>query len=129
MQELMIHLVTLGLGFFILTGPVLFLMTALKARDQKEGRLYARVLGELNAPDLRGLTTVRIDCRPLGPDTVHIDLWGCPPQRVWEVMLRVSDRLPAGVKLEVGGITESRPSSSWNLTVSKRCPAMSGCTA
>jgi hypothetical protein len=129
MTELMIHLATLTLGFFALTAPVLVLAAAWKARDQKEGLLYARILGELNTPDLRGLYTVRVDCRPLGPDAVHIDLWGCPPQRVWEVMLRISESLPSGVKLKVGGVTESRPASAWNLTVSKRFPALPGCTA
>ncbi len=129
MSELMIHLVTLGIGFFTLTGPVLVVMAGLRARDQREDRLYAQVLGELNTPDLRGLYSVRVDCRPFGRDTVHLDLWGCSPQRVWEVMLRVSAVLPAGVKLAVGGVTDSRSASTWNLTVSKRCPAMSGCGA
>ena len=127
MPELMINLVTLGLGFFTLTGPVLVLMAALKRRDEKEGLLYARILGQLNAPDLRGLYTVRFESRPFGPDTVHIDLWGCLPQRVWEVMLRISESLPSGVKLEVGGVTESRPASTWSLTLSKRCPALPAC--
>jgi hypothetical protein len=129
MAELMINLVTLGLGFFAMTGPVVVIMIALKARDQKQDGLYARVLGELNAPDLRGLYTVRVDCRPFGRDRVFVDLWGCPPQRVWEVMMRISAWLPSRVQLEVGGITESRPASSWSLTVSKRFPELPGCTA
>jgi hypothetical protein len=129
MAELLTHLATLALGFFAMTGPVLVLMMALKARDHQQDRLYARVLSVLNEPDLRGLCTIRVACRPFGRDAVQIDLWGCPPQRIWEVMLRVSESLPPRVKLEVAGITASRAVSSWSLTVSKRFPALPGCTA
>jgi hypothetical protein len=125
----MIHLATLGVGFFAMAGPVLALMAVLNSRDRKEDRLYARILGELNTVDLRGLYSVRVACRTLGLDTVFIDLWNCPPQRAWEVMMRISARLPRRVRLEVSGITDSRSASSLSLTVSKRFPLMPGCAA
>jgi hypothetical protein len=62
MEELLIRLGELGIGFLSMMGPLVLLMMFLKLRDQRESILYTVVLKELNSPDLRGLFAVKIRC-------------------------------------------------------------------
>jgi hypothetical protein len=65
------------------------------------------------------LFSLKIKSRPVGSDTVIVDLWGCPREQVWDLMERLSARLPAHVRLEVNGISGCRLNSTWTLTVRK----------
>ena len=62
MEELLIRLGELAIGFLSMMGPLVLLMIFLKLRDQRESLLYTVVLKELNSPDLRGLFAVKIRC-------------------------------------------------------------------
>jgi hypothetical protein len=119
MGELVASLGKLSIGFLCILGPFVLLIAFLRARDRREDALSTTVLQELNSPDLRGLFSLKIKSRPVGSDTVIVDLWGCPREQVWDLMERLSARLPAHVRLEVNGISGCRLNSTWTLTVRK----------
>ena len=127
MVDLLESLGKLTIGFLGILGPIVLLMTFLHVRDQRESMLFAIVLAELNLPQLRGLSTVKIKSRPLWADTVVVDLWNCSRERVWEVIETLSTKLPSRVRLEVNGITDCRVRSTWKLTVMRTHPFVSYC--
>jgi hypothetical protein len=127
MVQLLASLAKLAVGFLGILGPIVFLMMFLQVRDQRESMLYAIVLVELNLPQLRGLSTVKIKSRPLWADTVVVNLWNCSRERVWEVIDTLSIKLPSRVRLEVNGITDCRVRSTWKLTVMRTHPFVSYC--
>jgi hypothetical protein len=104
MTEMLVSLGKLSIGFLGILGPIILLLGFLHIRDQRESMLYTTVLRELNLPDLRGLFAVKIKSRPFGADTVMIDLWNCPREQVWDVIERLSTKLPAHVRLEVNAL-------------------------
>ena len=108
MFELLTSIGKLAVGFLGILGPVVFLIICLHLRDQRKSMLYAIVLAELNRPHLRGLYTVRAKIRPLWADTVVIDLWNCSPEQVWQVVERLSTKVPPRVRVEVNGISDCR---------------------
>jgi hypothetical protein len=99
----------------------------LHIRDQRESKLFATVLAELNIPRLRGLTTVKVNSTPLWADTVVVELWNCSREQVWDVIEALSAKLPSRVRLEVNGITDCRVRSTWKLTVSRTHPFVAYC--
>jgi hypothetical protein len=126
MEELLIRLGELGIGFLSMMGPLVLLMIFLKLRDQRESLLYTLVLKELNSPDLRGLFAVKIKCRVFSrQDTVMIDLWNCPKEQVWETMIRLFTHLPPEVRLVVNGMADSRSRSKLTLRVERSIPSVS----
>ena len=127
MVDLLESLGKLTIGFLGILGPIVLLMMFLHVRDQRESMLYAIVLVELNLPQLRGLSTVKIKSRPLWADTVVVDLWNCSRERVWEVIETLSTKLPPRIRLEVNGITDCRVRSTWKLTVMRTHPFASYC--
>jgi len=128
MTEMLISLGKLSLGFLGILGPLALLLGFLHIRDQRQSMLYPTILRELNLPDLRGLFAVKIKSRPFGADTVIVDLWRCSRDQVWDVIERLSAKLPAHVRLEVNGITDCRVRSAWKLTVMRSQPSISYCT-
>jgi hypothetical protein len=104
-------------GFVVILGPVVLLLVIMNYRERRESALAAAVLLELNRPELRGLFSLRINSRPLWPDTVQIDLWEYSRERVWSVIEALSVKLPPRVRLEVNGITDCRAKSSWKLSL------------
>ena len=128
MIELFTNLGKLAMGFLFILGPFVLLITVLRMRDRREAALSIRVLQELNSPNLRGLFSIVVKCRLIGSDTVIVDLWGCSREQVWDLMERLSARLPAHVRVEVNGISGSRLNSEWTLTVRKG-PAVACCSA
>ena len=109
MEELLIRLGELGIGFLTMMGPLVLLMIFLKLRDQRESLLHTVVLKELNSPDLRGLFSVKIRCSVFSrQDTVMIDLWNCSKEQVWDTVIQLSTDLPPEVRLMVNGMADSR---------------------
>jgi hypothetical protein len=126
MEELLVRLSELGIGFLSMMGPLGLLMMFLKLRDQRESVLYTVVLKELNSPDLRGLFAVKIKCRVFSrQDTVVVDLWNCPKERLWDTAIQLSTHLPPEVRLVVNGIIDSRSRSALTLKVEKSIPSVS----
>jgi len=134
MIELFTSLGKLAIGFMCILGPFVLLIAFLRTRDLREAALSTRVLQELNSPNLRGLFSIEVKSRPIGADTVIVDLWSCSREQVWDLIERLSSRLPAHVRVEVNGISGSRLNSEWTLTVRKGikrdagayCPCSSG---
>ena len=127
MIELLTSLGKLSIGFLCILGPFVLLIAFLRACDRREAALSIRVLQELNSPNLRGLFSVKVKSRLIGADTVIVDLWSCSREQVWDLMERLSARLPAQVQVEVNGINGSRLNSEWTLTVRKG-PAVAYCS-
>jgi hypothetical protein len=127
MMELVTSLGKLSVGFLCILGPVVLLIVFLRIRDLREDSLSARVLQELNSPNLRGLYSMEVKSRALGVDTVKVDLRSCSREQVWDLMERLSVRLPAHVRVEVNGISGSRLNSEWTLTARKG-PAAANCS-
>ena len=126
MEELLIRLGELGIGFLSMMGPLVLLMMFLKLRDQRESILYTVVLKELNSPDLRGLFAVKIRCSVFSrQDTVMIDLLNCPKERVWDTVIQLSTHLPPEVRLVVNGMADSRSRSTLTLRVERSIPSAS----
>ena len=125
MEDLLIRLGELGIGFLSMMGPLVLLMMFLKLRDQRESNLYTVVLKELNSPDLRGLFAVKIRCSVFSrQDTVRVDLWNCSKEQVWETVIRLSTHLPPEVRLVVNGMTDFRSRSKLTLRVEERIPSV-----
>jgi hypothetical protein len=126
MEELLIRLGELGIGFLSMMGPLVLLMIFLKVRDQRESILYTVVLKELNSPDLRGLFAVKIRCSVFSrQDTVMVDLWYCPKERVWDTVIQLSTHLPPEVRLVVNGMADFRSRSALTLRVERSIPSVS----
>jgi hypothetical protein len=126
MEELLIRLGKLGIGFLSMMGPLGLLMMFLTLRDQRESILYTVVLKELNSPDLRGLFAVKIRCSVFSrQDTVMVNLWNCPKERVWDTVLRLSNHVPPEVRLLVNGMVDSRSRSTLTLRVERSIPSVS----
>lgn len=119
MAELFAGLGKLSIGFLCILGPLFLLMALLSTRDRREAALSTTVLQELNSPNLRGLFSLKIKSRPIGSDTVVVDLWGCSREQIWDLVERLSDRLPAQARVEVNGISDRRLNSTWTLTARK----------
>jgi hypothetical protein len=51
---------------------------------------------------------VRAKIRSLRADTVVIDLWNCSREQVWQVVERLSTKVPPRVRVEVNGISDCR---------------------
>jgi hypothetical protein len=126
-MELVTSLFKLSVGFLCIVGPVVLLIAFLRMRDLREESLRTRVIQELNSPNLRGLYSLEVKSRPLGGDTVKVDLRSCSREQVWDLMERLSVRLPAHVRIEVNGISDSRLNSEWTLTV-RKVPATANCS-
>jgi len=125
MGELLIRLGELGIGFLSIMGPLVLLMVFLKLRDERESILYGVALKELNSPDLRGLFAVKIRCSVFSrQDTVMVDLWNCPKEQVWDVIIRLSTHLPPQVRLVVNGMADSRSRSTLTLRVQRNIPSV-----
>lgn len=120
MEALLLNLGKLAAGFLCMLGPIAFLMALRSVRDRRESALTLTVLGELNSPELRGLFSLKVMSRFIGKDSVVVDLWGCPREQVWEVMEKLSAKLPSDVGVEVNGISDSRLRSAWTLTATRR---------
>jgi hypothetical protein len=126
MEDLLIRLGELGIGFLSMMGPLVLLMILLKLRDQRESLLYTVVLKELNSPHLRGLFAVKIRCSVFSrQDTVMIDLWNCPKEQVWDTVIQLSTHLPPEVRLVVNGMADSRSRSTLMLKVERSIPSVS----
>jgi hypothetical protein len=119
MLELLTSLGKLALGLLGILGPLVATIAFLRMRDMREAAISTRVLQALNSPDLRGLFFIKVKSRPIGADTVMVDLWNCSREQVWDLIERLSARLPANVRLGVNGISGSRVRSTWTLTVRK----------
>lgn len=127
MADLLMNLAKLTVGFLGILGPLVLLLMFLHIRDQRASKLFATVLAELNIPQLRGLSTVKVNSTPLWADTVVVDLWNCSREQVWDVIETLSAKLPSRVRLEVNGITDCRVRSTWKLTVSRTHPFVAYC--
>ena len=127
MVELVASLGKLGVGFVCILGPVVLLIAFLRIRELREDSLSTRVLKELNSPNLRGMYSMEVKSRLFGVDTVKVDLRSCSREQVWDLMERLSVRLPAHVRVDVNGISGSRLNSEWTLTVRKG-PAAANCS-
>lgn len=127
MVDLLVSLGKLTAGFLGILGPVALLILLLHLRDQRESKLFAITLAELNLPHLRGLSAVKIKSWPPWEATVVVELWNCSRDQVWDVIETLSAKLPSRVRLEVNGITDCRVRSTWKLTVMRTHPVASYC--
>lgn len=127
MNDLIVSLAKLTIGFVGILGPVVLLLMIMNNRDRRESMLFATVLLELNRPHLRGLFTVKIKSRPLWADTVVVDLLNCSREQVWNVIEILSAKLPTHARLEVNGITDCRVQSTWKLIVMRTQDFVSYC--
>lgn len=127
MVDLLTSVSRLLTGFVCVLGPVVFLLVFLHARDRREAALRLTVLREMNRPDLRGLFVVNVATRSIGGDTVVVDLWGCSREQVWDVMENLSAKLPAHVRVEVNGLSDSRLKPAWTLTATRKLSSACPC--
>lgn len=126
MEELLIRLGKLGVGFLSMMGPLVLLLIILKLRDERESVLHTLVLKKLNSPDLRGLFAVTIKCGLFSrQDTVVVDLWNCPKEQVWGTIIHLSTHLPPQVRLVVNGMTDFQSRSTLTLKVQRSIPSVS----
>ena len=127
MTELLVSLGKLVIGFLCILGPLALHIAFLRARDRRESALSTVVLKELNSPDLRGLYSLKVKSRLIGADEVIVDLWGCSRDQAWDLVDRLSARLPAHMRMEVNGVGSSRLNSKLTLAVNdKPCVAYCG---
>ncbi|MGE5255968.1 MAG: hypothetical protein ACM3KE_04815 [Hyphomicrobiales bacterium] len=126
MIELLISLGKLAVGFLCIAGPVVVLLMWLRTRDRRVAMLSSAALRELNLPELRGLFAVKIKSSFFSGGLVAVDLWNCSRDQLWDVLQRLSARLPSHVRVEVNGISDSRTKSTWTVTV-KRNPSCIAC--
>jgi hypothetical protein len=127
MNDLIVSLAKLTIGFLGILGPVALLLMIMNNRDRRESMLFATVLLELNRPHLRGLFTVKIKSRPLWADTVVVELRNCSREQVWNVIEILSAKLPTHARLEVNGITNCCVQSTWKLIVMRTQDFVSYC--
>jgi hypothetical protein len=127
MEALLLNLGKLALGFLCMLGPIVFLMALRRGRDRREAALALTVLRELNSPDLRGLFSLNVASRSVGKDSVAVDLWGCSREQVWEVMEKLSAKLPPHAQVEVNGLSDARLRSAWTLTATRRVDSPALC--
>lgn len=119
MEALLLNMAKLALGFGCMLGPIVFVMALRRVRDRREAALALTVLRELNSPDLRGLFSVNVVSRTIGTDSVVVDLWGCSREQVWDMMEKLSAKLPPHVRVEVNGLRDGRFKSAWRLTATR----------
>ena len=127
MAELLVNLAKLFVGFLCIVGPVVVLLVFLRTRDRQVAMLSTTALKELNLPELRGLFAVRIKSNPFSGGVVAVDLWNCSREQLWDVMQRLSAQLPAHVRVEVNGISDSRTRSTWTVTVKRNASCIACC--
>jgi hypothetical protein len=128
MIELLVSLGKLFIGFFCILGPFVFLLALLGSRDRGVAALSTTALRELNSPDLRGRFAVQIKSNPFRGGVVAVDLWSCSRDQVWDVLQRLSTRLPAHVRVEVNGISDCRTRSTWTLTARRNRSSVACCS-
>jgi len=121
MLSLLLAVGRLALGFAAILGPVLLVLILCNARDRRHGLLAAIVQRELNVPALRGLTTVRMQGLFPHTDKVSVELWQCSRDQVWDIMERLTARLPSWVQVEVNGSAGSRGPQRWSLRTAGHC--------
>ena len=129
MEDFIFTLGRLAMGFAYIAAPLLAIILVLKYRDRREAALNTVVLKELNAPELRGLYTVRLKAGVLAGQSVIIDLWGCSREQMWEVVSRLSDRLPSHVNLVLNGVSDPVSHTALTLRIERRVPVcVAACT-
>jgi hypothetical protein len=129
MTELFVNFGKLSIGFLGILGPLALLLGFLHIRDRRQSMLYPTVLRELNSPDLRGRFAVNIRCRPFGADAVSVELWQCSREQAWDIIERLSAKLPDHVRLEVDGLADCRLGYTWKLKMMRSGPSVSYDTA
>jgi len=126
MEQLLMRLGELVVGFLGLLGPLVFLLLFLRFRNQREEMFFTVVLKELNSPDLRGLFAVRVRCGLFfRHDRVAIDLWNCSNNRIWQAIMALSPKLPPGVWLVVEGFRDRHSKSPFRLKVRRDSAGLS----
>ncbi len=103
-----------------IAAPLLLVILFLKYRDRREAALNTEVLRELNAPWLRGLYAVRLRGGILARQSVIVDLWGCSREQIWEVISRLSNRLPSHVRLILNGVSDPDSRSALIFKIERR---------
>jgi hypothetical protein len=102
------------------------LLLVLRTHQQREAMLSTMVLLELNAPELRGLFTVKIKSKPFLGEVVAIDLWNCSRDKTCDVMRRLAAQVPSRVRVEINGLRDCRARFTWTLKA-KRSPSRVAC--
>ena len=125
MAEMLANQGNVFIGFLCFLGSFALLLV-LRTHQRREAMLSTMVLRELNAPELRGLFTVKIRSKPFLGEVVAVDLWNCSRDKICDVMQRLSAQLPSQVRVEVNGIRDCRAGSTWTFTV-KRSPSRVAC--
>lgn len=126
MVELLTSICKLAIGFLGILGPVVLLIAYLNAYDRRKSMLYVIVLTELNQPHLRGLSTVRVKIRPLWADSVVVGLENCSREQAWQIIERLSTKVPPHVRVEVNGIRDCRVSfTGENKAILHQCGTIS----
>jgi hypothetical protein len=120
MTELAISIGKLAIGFLCILGPFVLLVAFLRRRDMRETALSTRALQELNSPNLRGLFALKIKSNPFLGEVVAVDLWNCSRDQIWDLMQRLSARLPSHIRVEVNGMSDYRTRSTWTLTLKRK---------
>ncbi len=120
MDALLLNMAKLALGFLCMLGPIVFVMALRRVRDRREAALTLAVLRELNTPELRGLYSINVASRSMGKGSVAIDLLDGSREQAWDVMEKLSAKLPPHVRVEVNGIRDGRLRSAWTLTATRR---------
>lgn len=100
----MMQLGGLLIGISFTLGPVVLLMGLFNLRDRRESALRTVVLQQVNSRDLRGLIAVRIRSALFSRRSlVTLDMRACSRDQIWDVITRLSQRLPPRVRLVVDG--------------------------
>lgn len=83
-------------------GMPLVLLTLLNVRDRRQARLLSTVLDQTGSRDLRGSIAVQVRCGVLSRrSVVRVHIVACAPNAVWDIITRLSERLPPQVRLQV----------------------------
>ncbi len=131
MEELLMRLVLLVVGFLGMLGPLVVIIGFLRHRERQESILQRVVHKELNSPDLRGLSAVNVHRGLFSQQgTVSIDFQDCSNEQILDTVMQLSARLPLQVQLVVNGITDFRSRSTLTLNVKRSfssVPSISCC--
>jgi hypothetical protein len=114
------------IGFLCFLGSFALLLI-LRTHQRREAMLSTTVLLELNAPELRGLFTVKIRSKPFLGEVVAVDLWNCSRDKICEVMQRLAAQVPSRVRVEINGVRDCRAGSAWTLTARRKPSGLVRC--
>lgn len=89
----------LFVGISTIAGPVIAVSLLLNHRDRRESRLKGMVTAQIDFRGLLNLVAIETRCSLLLPRSViTVDMQACFDEEIWEVVERLSRKLPHAVQ-------------------------------